>query len=254
MSTASEIRTALRWIQEAQALIITAGAGMGVDGGLPDFRGPEGFWRAYPTYAQLGHSFESLAQPRWFADDPALAWGFYGHRLSLYRQTQPHAGYDILHRLSQRIPTWVITSNVDGHFQRQGFKHVWEVHGSIHHAQCHASCCGDIWPIPMGYDAKVDDHMRASFLHHCPHCNGWLVPISSCSMITLGMINAAPNKNYSSSNGYISSKNRSNHGSSFLSSAQERACLLSVSLGRAILSAVGSTIDSGESTGIRRES
>ena len=27
---------------------ITAGAGMGVDSGLPDFRGPEGFWRAYP--------------------------------------------------------------------------------------------------------------------------------------------------------------------------------------------------------------
>jgi NAD-dependent SIR2 family protein deacetylase len=35
-------------IQEADAIIILAGAGMGVDSGLPDFRGKEGFWKAYP--------------------------------------------------------------------------------------------------------------------------------------------------------------------------------------------------------------
>jgi hypothetical protein len=31
-------------IRTADALLIGAGAGMGVDSGLPDFRGPEGFW------------------------------------------------------------------------------------------------------------------------------------------------------------------------------------------------------------------
>ena len=30
-------------INEAEAILITAGAGMGVDSGLPDFRGNEGF-------------------------------------------------------------------------------------------------------------------------------------------------------------------------------------------------------------------
>ena len=34
---------AARLIAEADALLIGAGAGMGVDSGLPDFRGPEGF-------------------------------------------------------------------------------------------------------------------------------------------------------------------------------------------------------------------
>ena len=38
-----------------------AGAGMGVDSGLPDYRGPEGFWRAYPPYRALGLRFEELA-------------------------------------------------------------------------------------------------------------------------------------------------------------------------------------------------
>jgi hypothetical protein len=34
---------------QADGLLITAGAGMGVDSGLPDFRGKNGFWRAYPA-------------------------------------------------------------------------------------------------------------------------------------------------------------------------------------------------------------
>ena len=28
--------------------------------------------------------------------DPQLAWGFYGHRLNLYRVTEPHEGFAIL--------------------------------------------------------------------------------------------------------------------------------------------------------------
>jgi len=37
------IRQAAAWIRDADGLLITAGAGMGVDSGLPDFRGTEGF-------------------------------------------------------------------------------------------------------------------------------------------------------------------------------------------------------------------
>lgn len=33
-------------IRQADGLLITGGAVMGVDSGLPDFRGNEGFWRA----------------------------------------------------------------------------------------------------------------------------------------------------------------------------------------------------------------
>ena len=54
-------------IARAEALLIGAGAGMGVDSGLPDFRGTQGFWRAYPPYQKLGLDFVSLAKPRWFA-------------------------------------------------------------------------------------------------------------------------------------------------------------------------------------------
>ena len=103
-------------------MIVTAGAGMGVDSGLPDFRGAEGFWNAYPVYRKLGLNFEDLANPHWFESDPCLAWGFYGHRLALYRRTGPHAGFEILRRWADAKPqgAFVFTSNVDGQFQRCG--------------------------------------------------------------------------------------------------------------------------------------
>src|SRR5229473_7093927 len=90
------ITKAAEAIRGAQALLIAAGAGMGVDSGLPDFRGDQGFWKAYPPYQKLGLRFTALANPEWFARDPALAWGFYGHRLNLYRATLPHEGFRIL--------------------------------------------------------------------------------------------------------------------------------------------------------------
>ncbi len=40
-------------VKHARTLLIGAGAGMGVDRGLPDFRGDIGFWRAYPPYEKL---------------------------------------------------------------------------------------------------------------------------------------------------------------------------------------------------------
>src|SRR5579862_8215903 len=138
------IEQASRAIARADALVIAAGAGMGVDSGLPDFRGPEGFWRAYPAYGTLGLSFQDLANPVWFERDPELAWGFYGHRLELYRGTRPHYGFSILHRWARRMPHgfFVFTSNVDGHFQQAGFEadRLVECHGSLAWLQCTASC------------------------------------------------------------------------------------------------------------------
>src|SRR4051794_6567144 len=91
-----------------------------VRSGLPDFRGNEGFWKAYPPYKHLGLSFVEMANPRWFATDPAMAWGFYGHRMNLYRATTPHEGFGILLRWAERLEhnVAVYTSNVDGAFQK----------------------------------------------------------------------------------------------------------------------------------------
>ncbi|WP_317889331.1 hypothetical protein [Undibacterium oligocarboniphilum] len=43
-----QLQRAVRLLQ-ADTLVIAAGADMGVDSGLPDFRGDPGFWTHYPA-------------------------------------------------------------------------------------------------------------------------------------------------------------------------------------------------------------
>ena len=129
------VEKAAQALSNATALLIAAGAGMGVDSGLPDFRGNNGFWRAYP--ALHGYPFSAMANPEWFIKDPTRAWGFYGHRLNLYRAVNPHVGFSILKSWSKRLQTFIFTSNVDGQFQKAGFaeEQICECHGSIHWLQ-----------------------------------------------------------------------------------------------------------------------
>lgn len=164
-------------IDFADGLLITAGAGMGVDSGLPDFRGPEGFWRAYPALRETGIGFSTIASPSSFRDNPRLAWGFYGHRLKLYRETVPHEGFAILQGMACHLEhgAFVFTSNVDGQFQKAGFLsgRVAEFHGSIHHLQCLDGCNSAIWPHD-DFQPEVDNE-RCLLLNEppkCPWCGG----------------------------------------------------------------------------------
>lgn len=144
-----DVHLAAEWLQESQGLLIAAGAGMGVDSGLPDFRGTEGLWRHYPALERAKLDLPRIANPETFRSNPRLAWGFYGHRLSLYRSTIPHRGFTIARSLGHRLPAGlgVFTSNVDGQFQKAGFddKALHECHGSIHWLQCSVPCSSDVW-------------------------------------------------------------------------------------------------------------
>lgn len=180
-SLPQDLAHAARLVRDAQALIICAGAGMGVDSGLPDFRGNEGFWRAYPALGRARLRFTEMAQPAAFERDPHLAWGFYGHRLRLYRDTEPHEGFAILRRWAAGKPGggWVFTSNVDGQFQKAGFPQdaVEECHGSIHHLQCSRDCQGCTWPAgELRPDIDTERCQWRGALPRCPHCQALLRP------------------------------------------------------------------------------
>lgn len=164
-------------VAAADALLICAGAGMGVDSGLPDFRGDEGFWRAYPPIRKLGYSFAQMANPRWFESDPRLAWAFYGHRLNLYRDTVPHEGFGLLLELGKGKAGgyFVFTSNVDGQFQKAGFDEgaIVECHGSIHYLQCSRHCSDRIWSArDMTVTVDPERFEALGVLPSCGACGG----------------------------------------------------------------------------------
>ena len=171
------IQRAASLIIDADGLLVTAGAGMGVDSGLPDFRGNEGFWNAYPALAKVGIDFRAIASPSAFSRNPRQAWGFYGHRLSLYRQTVPHQGFQVLKDIGNHMPygMFVITSNVDGQFQKAGIAEsaVMELHGSIHRLQCIGPCTEAVWPsseIVPTTDDELCEWVRSA-LPVCKKCH-----------------------------------------------------------------------------------
>jgi len=131
-------------VDQADAVVILSGAGMGVDSGLPDFRGTKGLWKEYPELMKRGLDFEEMANPKWFREDAKLAWAFYGHRLHKYLEIKPHAGFDMLLELCKQKSDnyFIITSNVDNHFQKAGFDplKIHEVHGSLAYFQCIYGC------------------------------------------------------------------------------------------------------------------
>lgn len=163
-------------VNDFNKLLVTAGAGMGVDSGLPDFRGKSGFWKAYPLLHEKNLSFVEMANPKAFQDHPHLAWGLYGHRLTLYRNTTPHNGFKMLLDLCKTMDDYfVVTSNVDGHFQKAGFVEaaVNEIHGSINYLQC-TSC--SIAPYENNLEILVDTKkFESNILPRC-ECGSLLRP------------------------------------------------------------------------------
>lgn len=145
----TDIQKAANWIADAEFILITAGAGMSVDSGLPDYRGKEGFWNHFPAYRELGVDYARMTRPSGFIRDPHFAWGFYGYCLNLYRRAEPHFGYKVLKVLADRFDSqcFVLTTNVDGFFLKAGIPgtQVRECHGSIHSLQCIHPCQRITW-------------------------------------------------------------------------------------------------------------
>lgn len=154
------------------ALIITAGAGMSTDCGLPDFKGSDRWENKLPIAKKLNLKYMDLVDPKWFYTDPEIGWGFYGARLQIYHDALPHQGYYDLLQFAKKMPLGygVITSNVDTLFQRAGFSSgkIEQLHGSIVKAQCTYNCHEEIWDIhPFDFEFEND---FATKYPHCPKC------------------------------------------------------------------------------------
>ncbi|CAI2377310.1 unnamed protein product [Moneuplotes crassus] len=167
-----------RSVARSKAILVTAGAGISIDSGLPDFRIKEGLWEAYPYFKNTNMTFMDAANPRFFKTKLKEFWFFYGHRYNLYQDHLPHSGYSALLEICEKYlgnKYHVYTSNVDGHFQKAGFsqRKITECNGSINHFQCDS--CRIIYLVP--HRARFELNIKNFTCKKPPKCTYCSEPV-----------------------------------------------------------------------------
>jgi NAD-dependent deacetylase len=133
------------WLAQAEHGVAFTGAGISTESGIPDFRGPDGFWKRNDV---TKYNFQNYVR------DPE-------HRKERWRQAaegrgfmrgtdaapEPNAGHRALARLEELgCIRGVITQNVDGLHREAGNDQVLELHGNARRIACLS--CGKSWPTP----------------------------------------------------------------------------------------------------------
>ena len=175
------INNASKSINDADALLIVAGAGMGIDSGLPDYRGPNGLWNTWHPARKLNMRYEQLSTHELFLNEPNLAWGFQSYLTKMYHNLEPHDGYKLLLNLAKnkfKDNYFVITSNVDSQFLKSGFSSdkLYEVHGTKRLWQCIDKTCNKNhfpWLMEIDKIPQIDEKSLYALdpLPKCIHCN-----------------------------------------------------------------------------------
>lgn len=192
---AEAINKAVEAIAWSECLIITAGAGMGVDSGLPDFRGEGGLYTEHSLFEDYNYSIGQLASPLLFQDNPSLAWGIMSVLHRIFTEATPHQGFNILKRWTNTRPHFIYTSNVDGQFQKAGFseEHIVEVHGSVHHLQTRTPKREDdeVWPVgSLAIEVDKTTGLATSELPTCPRTGD----IARLNVLMFGDFHWLPNR------------------------------------------------------------
>ncbi|MEA2064427.1 MAG: NAD-dependent deacylase [Gemmatimonadota bacterium] len=157
------IQTAAQWIAEGRRLVVSTGAGVSRESGIPTFRdASSGLWARYDP--------QQLASVEGFSQDPKLVWQWYVWRRKKVYDARPNPGHLALARLEQLVPgLMLITQNVDGLHQRAGSSRPIELHGSITRVRCFA-LCGEV------YENWSDEDYEGVIPPRCKSCGSLLRP------------------------------------------------------------------------------
>jgi NAD-dependent deacetylase len=116
-------------LKKSQNVMVSTGAGISAESGVPTFRSPGGLWNNFRP--------EDLAHPDAFRRDPKQVWEWYDWRRQKYGNIQPNPGHYAVAELEKLVPRLhLFTQNVDGLHQKAGQKKVYELHGNIWRVRC----------------------------------------------------------------------------------------------------------------------
>lgn len=133
-------------LSKSEVLILLTGAGFSAENRdtltqqtIPTFRSKDGLWNNYPILDQFKYNIDDIASPDGLLLHPSLFYGFYLHRLGMYRRMQPHEGIEKLRKSGKRI--FHITSNIDG--SANYFPDHVAIHGDLNFWQCSDLECAE---------------------------------------------------------------------------------------------------------------
>jgi NAD-dependent deacetylase len=152
------------WAASSSRGVVFTGAGISTESGIPDFRGPGGFWERNDVTKYTFQNY--VADP----EHRKQRWRQATDKASFMRTgAEPNAGHRAIARLEELgLVRGVVTQNVDGLHQDAGSKNVLELHGTARRVTCLE--CHEGWPTPVVLERVAAGEEDPA----CTYCGGIL--------------------------------------------------------------------------------
>jgi len=152
-----DLTAAREIIGHADRLLFLTGAGVSTASGIPDFRGPNGFWK--------DEAVAQLLTWRSFKARPDQVWSWSRAFRELADRAEPNPAHRSLAEYCQRQPATLVTQNIDGLHER--LHPTFSLHGCIQRASCPE--CEMVYTEAWPYATRLP-------VPFCPRCGSALRP------------------------------------------------------------------------------
>jgi NAD-dependent SIR2 family protein deacetylase len=144
-----EARQIREWLDRSNRVLIGAGAGLSADAGV-DYTDEADFAAKFPSLVARGirAAYQMIG---YSALPPEAFWGYWLRHVDEVRfGNGRRLVYERLYELVRDKDVFVLTSNVDALFVRNGFadERVCSIQGDFAFVQCLTPCSTDLWPKP----------------------------------------------------------------------------------------------------------
>ncbi|MFE7277818.1 NAD-dependent protein deacetylase of SIR2 family [Streptomyces sp. NPDC057623] len=182
MNDTASAQTLRAWLDEADRVLVAAGAGLSAAAGY-DYGDVARFKALLPALYRLGLRSRYLLGVPLPAD---MMWGYWAVHIDDIRfGSAPNPLYQELRSAIGDRDHWVVTSNVDALFARNGFdpERVFTPQGDYGRLQCTVPCTRTTWPskpfydrVLAAYDQETGRVSDAAALPVCPNCGADVFP------------------------------------------------------------------------------
>jgi len=119
----------LNALRNSRNVVVSTGAGVSSESGVPTFRGADGLWNKFRP--------EELATFEAFERNPRIVWEWYQYRREIINRIKPNAGHYSIAQMPGYFESFtLVTQNVDGLHRAAGSDDLVELHGNIKRNRC----------------------------------------------------------------------------------------------------------------------